>query len=90
MCIRDNFPVALISARSVPWQPPSTTPPVGSIKMCIRDRSGTSFAAPQITGALARLHEQYQYPLREARRRLLAAGRPIPDFGQAIRILPGI
>lgn len=52
--------------------------------------SGTSFAAPQITGALARLHEQYQYPLREARRRLLAASRPIPDFGQAIRILPGI
>lgn len=52
--------------------------------------SGTSFAAPQITGALARLHEQYQYPLREARRRLLAAGRPIPDFGQVIRILPGI
>lgn len=52
--------------------------------------SGTSFAAPQITGALARLHEQYQYPLREARRRLLAAGRPIPDFGQAIRVLPGI
>jgi hypothetical protein len=52
--------------------------------------SGTSFAAPQITGALARLHEQYQYPLREARRRLLAAGRPIPDFGQGIRILPGI
>jgi hypothetical protein len=52
--------------------------------------SGTSFAAPQITGALARLHEQYQYPLPEARRRLLAAGRPIPDFGQAIRILPGI
>ena len=52
--------------------------------------SGTSFAAPQVTGALARLHEQYQYPLHEARRRLLAAGRPIPDFGQAIRILPGI
>ena len=52
--------------------------------------SGTSFAAPQVTGSLARLHEQYQYPLHEARRRLLAAGRPIPDFGQAIRILPGI
>ena len=52
--------------------------------------SGTSFAAPQITGALARLHEQYQYPLREALRRLLAAGRPVPDFGQAIKILPGI
>jgi hypothetical protein len=52
--------------------------------------SGTSFAAPQITGALARLHQQHQYPLREALRRLLAAGRPVPDFGQAIKILPGI
>jgi hypothetical protein len=52
--------------------------------------SGTSFTAPQITGALARLHEMYQYPLREALRRLLAAGRPIPEFGQSLRILPGI
>jgi hypothetical protein len=52
--------------------------------------SGTSFAAPQITGALARLHEQYDFPLREALGRLLAAGTPIPDFGQALNILPGI
>ncbi len=52
--------------------------------------SGTSFAAPQITGALARLHEQYDMPLGEALRRLLAAGRPIPDFGRALTILPGI
>jgi subtilisin family serine protease len=52
--------------------------------------SGTSFAAPQITGALARLHEKYEYPLREALVRLLAAGRPIPQFGQALKILPGI
>ena len=52
--------------------------------------SGTSFAAPQITGALARLHEQYDMPLGEALRRLLAAGRPVPDFGQALTILPGI
>jgi hypothetical protein len=52
--------------------------------------SGTSFAAPQITGALARLHEKHGYPLREALARLLAAGRPLPEFGQALRILPGI
>jgi hypothetical protein len=52
--------------------------------------SGTSFAAPQISGALARLREKHQYPLREALRRLLAAGRPVPEFGQAIKILPGI
>jgi hypothetical protein len=51
--------------------------------------SGTSFAAPQITGALALLHEQYGYPLRDALRVLLAAGRPVPQFGQALRILPG-
>lgn len=52
--------------------------------------SGTSFAAPQITGALARLHEKYEFPLREALGRLLAAGRPIPEFGQALNILPGV
>lgn len=52
--------------------------------------SGTSFTAPQITGALARLHEKHGYPLREALVRLLEAGRPIPEFGQALRILPGI
>jgi hypothetical protein len=52
--------------------------------------SGTSFTAPQITGALALLHERDGYPLREALRRLLAAGRATPDFGQALRILPAI
>ena len=52
--------------------------------------SGTSFAAPQITGALARLYEVNGYPLREALRRLLAAGQPLPGFGQALRILPSI
>jgi hypothetical protein len=51
--------------------------------------SGTSFAAPQIAGALARLHDDGR-PLRETLRVLLAAGRPIPDFGQAVKILPGI
>jgi hypothetical protein len=52
--------------------------------------SGTSFAAPQITGALARLHEEYGYPLREALDRLLAAGQPVPGYGQALTILPGV
>jgi subtilisin family serine protease len=51
--------------------------------------SGTSFAAPQIVGALARLHDHHE-PLRETLRRLLAAGRPIAGFGQALKILPGI
>jgi hypothetical protein len=53
-------------------------------------RSGTSFAAPQITGALARLHEEYRYSAREALDRLLAAGQPVPDYGQALKILPGV
>jgi hypothetical protein len=52
--------------------------------------SGTSFTAPQITGALARLHEEYGYPLREALDRLLAAGQPVPGYGQALSILPGV
>jgi len=52
--------------------------------------SGTSFTAPQITGALARLHEECGYPLREALDRLLAAGEPVPGCGQALKILPGV
>jgi subtilisin family serine protease len=52
--------------------------------------SGTSFSAPQIAGAVARLHEEYGYPMREAAGRLLAAGRPVPGFGRALRILPGM
>jgi hypothetical protein len=52
--------------------------------------SGTSFAAPQIAGALARLHQDEGIPLREALRRLLAAGQDLPDFGRALQILPGI
>ena len=51
--------------------------------------SGTSFAAPQLTGALARLHDRGE-PLGDTLRRLLRAGRPIPDFGYALKILPGI
>ncbi len=51
--------------------------------------NGTSFAAPQLTGALARLHNAGE-PLGVTLRRLLRAGRPIPDFGQALKILPGV
>ena len=51
--------------------------------------SGTSFAAPQIAGALARLYED-GYPLRKALQTLLAAGLPVPEYGQALKILPGI
>ncbi len=47
--------------------------------------SGTSFAAPQIAGALARLHDGQ--PLRQALGQLLATGQAVPGFGQALRIL---
>jgi hypothetical protein len=52
--------------------------------------SGTSFTAPQIVGALAWLHEKLELPMRAALETLLDAGQPIPDFGRALRILPGI
>ena len=52
--------------------------------------SGTSFAAPQITGALARLHDAEGYSLRGGLAALLRAGRPLPQFGQAVKILPGL
>jgi hypothetical protein len=52
--------------------------------------SGTSFSAPQVAGAVARLmHEQDLAP-RQALARLLAGGKSVPDFGQAMSILPGL
>jgi hypothetical protein len=51
--------------------------------------SGTSFAAPQIAGALARICREDQVPPEEALRRLLNRGKPLPDFGRALKILPG-
>ena len=50
--------------------------------------SGTSFTAPQIAGELARLCQEEGLKPREALPRLLAQGEPLPDFGQALRILP--
>ena len=47
--------------------------------------SGTSFSAPQIAGALARMHDGQ--PLRRALDQLLATGQPVPGFGQALMIL---
>lgn len=51
--------------------------------------TGTSFAAPQIAGAVARLADERSITPREALRELLRNGRSIPDFGLAVRILPG-
>lgn len=50
--------------------------------------SGTSFTAPQVAGELARLCQEEELKPREALSRLLAQGEPLPDFGQALQILP--
>jgi subtilisin family serine protease len=51
--------------------------------------SGTSFAAPQIAGAVANVFPGHQ-TLRGALQEILSYGWPLPDFGQAVRILDGI
>jgi subtilisin family serine protease len=52
--------------------------------------SGTSFAAPQIAGVLARDHQASGVHPRAALAAFLATGQPVPGFGQALRILPGV
>lgn len=52
--------------------------------------SGTSFAAPQIAGAIARLYQAPGVSLRGALNELLQIAVPIPDFGRAVQILRGI
>jgi len=51
--------------------------------------TGTSFAAPQIAGAVARLCHEHQLAPRAALQELLRRGRAITDFGVAVEILPG-
>jgi hypothetical protein len=52
--------------------------------------SGTSFAAPQVTGAIARLYQDPGVSLRAALDQLLQVAVPIPGFGRAVQILKGI
>jgi hypothetical protein len=53
--------------------------------------SGTSFAAPQIAGAIARICDELGETPREAVKRLDKYGRPTPGgFGKAMRILQGL
>jgi len=52
--------------------------------------SGTSFSAPQVAGAVARLVQERGLPPRQALAVLIDAGDPVPDFGQALNILPGL
>lgn len=52
--------------------------------------SGTSFAAPQIVGALASGYQSGgEVPLRDLLDTILSGGRPVPGFGQAVKVLPG-
>jgi hypothetical protein len=51
--------------------------------------SGTSFAAPQVAGAVARLRQEGSPSVRHALFDLLGSGRRVPGFGRAVRILPG-
>jgi hypothetical protein len=50
--------------------------------------TGTSFTAPQIAGAMARLAQERNLSLGFAFARLVAGQRRIPGFGAAVRILP--
>ena len=53
--------------------------------------SGTSFAAPQITGRLAAGYQPgAKASLRDVLDALLESGQPLPNFGQAIKILPSV
>ena len=52
--------------------------------------SGTSFAAPQVTGAIARLYQAPGATLRTALDQVLEVAVPVPGFGQAVQILRGI
>lgn len=50
---------------------------------------GTSFAAPQVSGAIARTMTELGVPGPQAVNALLAAGKPVAGFGRALQILPG-
>jgi hypothetical protein len=50
---------------------------------------GTSFAAPQVAGAISKTCRKTGLSPREAARRLIRSGRPVPDFGRAMHLLPG-
>lgn len=52
--------------------------------------SGTSFAAPQVTGAIAKIALEEQVTLAEAKRRLLDGAPSIPLYGKQVEILPRI
>jgi thermitase len=52
--------------------------------------SGTSFAAPQVTGAVARISAEEGIEPRAAVDKLDGYGKPVEGFGKAMRILRGL
>jgi hypothetical protein len=54
--------------------------------------TGTSFAAPQIAGAIARMCYEAPNGMTPgaALAKLISLGMPVPDFGTAVQILPGL
>jgi hypothetical protein len=52
--------------------------------------SGTSFAAPQVAGAIAKIAIEDDVAPSEAKRRLLAGAKDIPLYGKQVEILPRI
>jgi thermitase len=52
--------------------------------------TGTSFAAPQITGAIARLCQELAISPQDAVQELDKLGMPVDGFGSAMRVLPGL
>lgn len=50
---------------------------------------GTSFASPQVAGAIARTMTELGAPASEAVNALLASGKPVAGHGRALQILPG-
>jgi len=52
--------------------------------------SGTSFAAPQVAGAIAKIAIDYGVTPTEAKRRLLEEAGEIPLYGRRVEILPRI
>jgi subtilisin family serine protease len=52
--------------------------------------SGTSFAAPQVAGAIAKIAIDDGVTPTEAKRRLLAGAKDIPLYGKQVEILPHI
>ena len=52
--------------------------------------SGTSFAAPQVAGAIAKIAIDDGVTPTEAKRRLLTGAKEIPLYGKQVEILPRI